>query len=101
MMADGFLFVLLFLGIWIAVFSFIAAVVKERRGRKKMVSSDGHVVSPRDDETCEGKDGHIHRRLSPQDTADFGKRYIVHNDPETGYVVLNGVKRKISDCKDL
>ena len=37
-------------------------------------------------------DGHDHHNIP---------RYIVHTDAETGYVVLNGVKRKISDCKYL
>ena len=29
------------------------------------------------------------------------ERYIVHDEPEQGYVILNGVKRRIEDCKDL
>ena len=29
---------------------------------------------------------------------EFGPRYIVHDEPEEGYVILNGVKRKLTDC---
>lgn len=98
---DGFLSVLLFLGIWIAIFSVFSSVLAKSRKQGRMISSDGHVVSKEEDLTCEGRDGHVHPKLSAKDAADFGRRYIVHNDPETGYVILNGVKRKLSDCKDL
>lgn len=30
-----------------------------------------------------------------------GRKLIKHEDPEEGYVVLNGVKHKIEDCKYL
>lgn len=30
-----------------------------------------------------------------------GTHLIKHPEPEMGYVVLNGIKRKIEDCKDL
>ena len=98
---DGFLSVLLFLGIWIAIFSVFSSVLAKARKQERTISSDGHVVSKEEDLTCEGRDGHVHPKLSAKDAADFGRRYIVHNDPETGYVILNGVKRKLSDCKDL
>ena len=29
------------------------------------------------------------------------KKDVVHDEPEQGYVILNGVKRRIEDCKDL
>lgn len=56
-------------------------------------SSDGHYVPKSQDMTCR-KYGHRHETESTP-------RYIVHEDPETGYVILNGIKRKISDCKNL
>lgn len=31
----------------------------------------------------------------------IGRTLISHPEPEPGYVVLNGVKRKIEDCKNL
>lgn len=30
-----------------------------------------------------------------------GKHLIAHPEPEAGYVVLNGVKHRIEDCKNL
>ena len=59
---------------------------------KKTVSSDGHAIPKDRDITCETQYGHDH--------SESGRRYIVHEEPETGYVVLNGVKRKISDLKN-
>lgn len=44
---------------------------------------------------CEQLYGHDH------DDESQTQRYIVHEEPEQGYVILNGVKRKISDCRDL
>ena len=32
---------------------------------------------------------------------DFGPRYVVTEQPEKGYVILNGVKRKLRDCRNL
>ena len=69
----------------------------EKKGRLYgTVSSDGHKVSEDEDLTCETKDGHRH-----ETNPEFGRRYIVHNEPNTGYVVLNGKLMKIEDCKDL
>ena len=31
----------------------------------------------------------------------IGRTLITHPEPEPGYVVLNGIKRKIEDCKNL
>ena len=64
---------------------------------RRTVSSDGHVVPKKDDFTCEGKEGHYHE---PQ-SEEFGQRYIVHEEPENGYVVLNGKMIRLEDCKDL
>ena len=76
-------------------------VAKEVSKRTKAtVSSDGCVVPQEEDETCEGKDGHTHKELVGYENEKFGKRYVVHNEIENGYVVLNGVRKKIKDCKD-
>ena len=64
--------------------------------KRRTVSDDGHYVSPSDDLTCETTAGHRH-----ENSGEFGQRYIVHNEPEDGYVVLNGIMRKIEDCKNL
>lgn len=66
-----------------------------KKAQHKTMSSDGHVVPKSQDLTCEAKYDHHH---VPDEN---GKRYIVHEEPEDGWVVLNGVKRRIKDCKDL
>lgn len=53
-------------------------------------------VPKRDDMTCNTEYGHAHDTSALE--KEYGKRYIVHNEPETGYVILNGVKRKLKDC---
>ena len=47
----------------------------------KTVSSDGHVIDPKNDPTC-AKYGHVHEETK--------HRYIVHDEPVEGYVNLNG-----------
>ena len=40
--------------------------------------------------------------MEPNHTDDINGRNIIHRDaPEKGYVVLNGVKRRIHECRDL
>lgn len=68
----------------------------KNRVRKPTISSDGHKVPKRDDVTCASEYGHVHNNVALEH--EFGQRYIVHNEPETGYVVLNGVKRRLKDC---
>ena len=98
---SGAVFTILSAVIWmIIVISFVKTFTKAVKKRGP-VSSDGHVVPPEQDITCEGRDKHKHPQMSAAEKKDYGPRYIVHNDPETGYVILNGVKRRISDCKDL
>lgn len=40
-------------------------------------------------------------RIDQSATPDFLPRYSVAEQPETGYVILNGVKRKLRDCRNL
>ena len=62
------------------------------------VSSDGHRVPPEDDLTVStGASRYEHQG----NEEEFGRRYIVHNEPVEGYVILNGIMRKLEDCKDL
>ncbi len=80
-----------------AIYSVVGAIVSKGRkpaGRRRTVSDDGHSVRSDQDLTCETKYGHDH-------SVPGERRYIVHEDPEEGYVVLNGIKRKIKDCKYL
>lgn len=49
-----------------------------------------------DDLTCETKYNHKHDPL-PADTP----RYIVQEEPEEGYIILNGKKIRKQDCKNL
>ena len=83
---------------WIVIIfiASIASAAKQRNAGRRIVSSDGHEVPPSQDLTCD-RYGHSHEESSPE----FGRRYIVHEEPEDGYVILNGVKRKISECKYL
>ncbi len=68
------------------------SVIEATRSKEGTRSDDGHVVRKEQDMTCNTKYGHDHPET---------KRFIVHEDPDEGYVVLNGVKRRIQDCKDL
>ncbi len=54
------------------------------------VSSDGHRIPPSKDITCEGQYGHSHENTGP--------RYIVHEEPTTGYCNLNGKIVALKDC---
>lgn len=79
----------------------LVSVASSKRLRDQQVtSSDGHVVPENQDVTC-SRYGHRHSREEASNTAEYGSRYIVHNDPEEGYVVLNGIKHRITDCKNL
>jgi len=53
------------------------------------------------DVTCETTKGHTHQKPTVAEERNYGKRYVVKNEKETGYVILNGVKRKLTDCGDL
>lgn len=72
------------------------AAASGNKVKKVTISSDGHRVARSQDLTCTTRYGHKH-----QETSEFGKRYIVHEEPEIGYVILNGKKRKLTDCKNL
>ncbi len=58
-------------------------------------SDDGHRIPRAQDLTCEKQYGHKHTTID-----GTAPRYIVHEEPEQGYVILNGVKRRIKDLKD-
>ena len=60
---------------------------------KAQMNKSKSALKPKQDITCETQYEHDHK--------DQGERYIVHDEPEQGYVILNGVKRRIEDCKDL
>lgn len=87
----------------LAIVCFIEAVMK---GSFKVklpnvtIAHDGHIIPKEKDISCENQFHHFHGPTFHETNID-NSRYIVHEEPETGYVILNGVKRKISDCKDL
>lgn len=104
----------LFSSFWIVFILFLAiifasAVISAAKGgknssagrknayRHRTISSDGHAVAHNEDLTCETRQGHVHPETL-QLEKEYGHRYIVHDEPEEGYVVLNGVKRKLTDC---
>lgn len=82
--------------VYFLLMAFIITLAKKSQKGRIVISDDGHQVKQSEDLTCETKDGHRHPKNN-----DFGPRYIVHNEPSEGYVTLNGIVRKIEDCKDL
>ncbi|MBQ7724793.1 MAG: hypothetical protein IJT63_04190 [Lachnospiraceae bacterium] len=54
------------------------------------ISSDGHSIPRSRDITCEGQYGHSHENMGP--------RYVVHEEPTTGYCNLNGKIVALKDC---
>ena len=80
---------------------YVTKLKKLKSGANQERSSDGHIVPKEDSFTCETKEGHHHPKMSQSDINDFGKRYIVHDEPEDGYVVLNGVRRRLDECSKL
>ena len=58
--------------------------------RRPARSTDGHVLRGKKDITCR-QFGHNH----PEDDMP---RFIVHDDPEDGFIILNGVKMRISEA---
>ncbi len=89
-----FLFVLAAWIFLVAIFTIVSASRASAK-RRPPQSDDGHTVKASQDLTCETKYGHDHGSQTAM------KRYIVHEDPPEGYVILNGIKRKISDCRNL
>lgn len=86
--------VFFYIAFFVAIISLVSSAQKKRK--RLMRSSDGHFVKPEENLTCEAKENHKHPKSN-----EFGERYIVHNEPSLGYVTLNGVLRRIEDCKDL
>ena len=55
-------------------------------------TSDGHRLSDEQDITCR-QFGHNH-----PEREEHGVRYIVHDDPEEGFIILNGKKMRITEA---
>lgn len=55
-------------------------------------SSDGHFLKKNQDITCR-QFGHDHPEWEEPAT-----RYIVHDDPEDGFIILNGKKMRITEA---
>lgn len=83
----------LFFIVWIVVLlAVVVSTLQQIRRKQNTISDDGHRIAKDKDITCNTKFHHNH----PQE-----RRYIVHEEPTDGYVILNGRKRKIEDCKYL
>ncbi len=93
-MNGSFFFVILILAITWFIIVFIFGSRKTNEHSSKTISDDGHRIPKKQDITCYGEYGHDH----PEDVQP---RYIVHEEPVEGYVILNGIKRKLEDCKHL
>ena len=55
-------------------------------------TSDGHSLSDEQDITCR-QFGHNHPAWE-----EPGMRYIVHDDPEEGFIILNGKKMRVTEA---
>lgn len=86
------IFTLIIAAFWALLLLSFVRKAASKTGRRRTYSSDGHVIPRDQDLTCE-RYGHEHGALEG--------RYIVHEDPPEGYVVLNGIKRRIEDCRNL
>ena len=60
--------------------------------RRPARASDGHILKGVQDITCR-QFGHDHPEWEEPST-----RYIVHDDPEDGYIILNGKKMRITEA---
>lgn len=63
-----------------------------KAARRPARSTDGHVLRGEQDITCR-QFGHRHNEEEEPAT-----RFIVHDDPEDGYILLNGKKMRISEA---
>lgn len=61
-----------------------------RPSAKGPMAADGHRLPKDQDISCE-RFGHKHKEF---DTP----RYIPHQDPEEGYIILNGVRMKLTEA---
>ena len=63
-----------------------------RGAKRPSRASDGHILNGEQDITCR-QFGHDHpEREEPS------ARYIVHDDPEEGFIILNGKKMRITEA---
>lgn len=99
--------------VWAAVLIAVIAsiIVSVRQGMKK----SAHITPHREYETAENAyeesqspieetshEGHSPYGEYTRNHEDrIGRKLVPHPEPEPGYVVLNGVKRRIEDCKNL
>ena len=60
--------------------------------QRSVRTSDGHNLSEEQDITCR-QFGHNHPEWE-----EPGTRYIVHDDPEEGFIILNGKKMRITEA---
>ena len=63
------------------------------------IASDGHKISAEDDISCAWF-GHDHSKDEKQDNIFPDKQFIVHNEPQQGYINLNGKILKRSEADE-
>lgn len=63
-----------------------------RGSKRPSRASDGHVMKGEQDISCR-QFGHDHPEWE-----EPSARYIVHDDPEEGYIILNGKKMRITEA---
>ncbi|MCI5722668.1 MAG: hypothetical protein MR283_01505 [Erysipelotrichaceae bacterium] len=102
-MADS---VFLIFALLIIVFSFIIAYtarLQQANAKTKKVFNNDYIPpkSPLDFPVRQAQRS-IPTIMDPNHRDDINGRNVIHRDaPEKGYVVLNGIKHRIYDCKDL
>ena len=87
-MSDGFFPLVLLMAITFALLAGFSNKLQQANNRQRKTFNNDYIPpkSP----------------LEPNHTDDINGRNIIHRDaPEKGYVVLNGVKRRIHECKNL
>lgn len=89
-------FILVVIACWAVSAMVMSASKAQNAPHNSTISGIRSALTKRDDITCTTEYGHAHDTTALEQ--EYGKRYIVHNEPETGYVILNGVKRKLKDC---
>ena len=88
--------ILLFFVIGVAVFAIIVAAIVNTQG----VNRQNYNIHPTSPIVEKSHEWHEPKGQYGENHADMVDDHIVpHPQPEPGYIVLNGIKRKLEDCK--
>ena len=83
---------IIFLAVFVFIITVFVSIANSNKQNNVTIRNIDQV-----DATCENNYNHKHKPTDPE----YGQRYIVKEEPTEGYVCLNGVIRKLEDCKDL